>query len=909
MTIRSLYLYLLLFLFSLHPALGQGIEGRFSDTAFKVDNAGSILSNTLRITNNSNDTARLHFSMAEPSIRLFNAKILTVAPHATVLQVIKCMLPRTFLYAGFPVRLLIVSEHGDTTTASFKIDMQPQRNVQMNGLELAPVVNNLNKTLQVPVLVRNKGNTSEMLSLLCNATPNWIPEHQTFRFFLAAYTDTTFTINYHFQKKDNDPIGQQSLTIDLRDSNNTSVTAINVQPVIVTNYLELQPNNTPFADNFASVQLYHNNSGVNTLEYQLAYNKAANANGIILSVDAYDAGNRAPLTLMNTYIGYKQGLVTARAGLMNIWGELPVYGQGGNITLGDNKRFVSASYLYNANAYLLGDQNAPGNNTRNLHVAGGFDISNQTTFNATFLHQWNNPVYKDLYLGGGGFRWQPDRQQLVEASFFGSTGEMINGHQQGGAARFRWNMRKTHWQLFSDNYYSTPEYAGLLKKTKQFSELLNYRLSENPNGWGIGMVANYFSSDPYAYDATGNVFHNFQENDQYGVNVFKSFGNTSFRLMPYYSFQQMQFGNSPRYQLEGFYTSLDWTYSKGASCVSGSAAVALHDNQSQTFTSNDNTIPVRLQMQARYKYLFLQGLVQNHAFFASDLMQEAAFRKPFSIYSIGPGVRIPLFRQKLEFSASYNLQYFAGSSLPYQYASGSVVANLFHNWQFTGSCAYTFTEGIVYNDIRAGVRFLFHRPSDFFAQKRTIVFFNDENQNGKRDGGESLLPGVVYGSGQQMAQSDVSGRIKVSHYNQQADGDLGLINGNGYLPVKQIKDLSFKKSKKYVPMYKLGTISGKIKLSIPKYYTRNVSVTGLPLIFTNEKGQSFTCFVMADSSFNISLPAGNYEVKISSELSDLYQLPKKEPVSVTAQKIQPLNLEVKYKTAQMVDIIQFTGKK
>jgi len=908
--IRGVCSYVFLCLFLLNSARAQSFEGHFAHETILVDNAGAILSNTLYLTNNADDSVRLRVITAEPSIRLFNAKVLTVAPHHTALQLVKCMLPRSFLYAGFSVRLWILSENGDTATAVFKIDISQQRNIQMNGLELAPVVSNLKETLQVPLLVRNKGNTSELLSLHCNATSNWVSEQQDFSFFLPAYTDTTLMLHYHFQKKENgDGYEQQSLAIDLRDSSNVSVTVVNVQPVIVTSSLVLSQDHQIPVDNYASAQFYHNNRNLNTREYQLAYNKAANTNGLILSMDAYDAGTATPLTLMNTYIGYKQGAAALRAGLMNIWGELPIYGQGGNITLGDTKRFVSASYLYNANAYLLGDQNAPGNDTRNLHIAGGYALTAQTSVNGMFLHQWNSPVYTDLYMGGAGFKWQPDLQQSLEASFFGSSGMRYNGQQQGGAAHLRWGMRKTHWQLFSDNYYSTPEYAGLLKKTKQFSELINYHFSEDASGWGVGVVANYLNSDPYTYNPGGPVFHNFQENDQYGVHIFKTVGSSSFRLMPYYSFQQTQFANGPLYELKGFYTSLDWAYNHMQSSMSGSLTTALDYTQNQVPSQNNHSMPLRLQMQARYKYFYFQGLVQNHAFFATDLIQEASFGKPFSMYSIGPGVRVPLFRQKLELSANYNLQYFANSLLPYQYIYGSMVANLFNNWQITGACSYTFTNGITYSDVRLGVRFLFHRPADFFRQRRTMVFFNDANQNGRRDGGEALLQGIVYGSNQQMAQSDAGGRIKLQHYSDPAANDLGIINGNGYLPVKQIKDLPFRKSKKYVPMYKLGAISGKISLVIPKYYTRTVGVTGLPLVFTNERGQSFTCYAMADSSFHISLPAGKYEIKISSDLSDLYQLSKQEYISVTPQKTATVNLDVKFKSAQMADIIRFTGKK
>lgn len=908
--IRGVFSYVVLCLFLLKSAHAQSLEGHFSHETILAANAGSLISNALYLANNTDDSLRVHFAMAEPSIRLFNAKSITVAPHTTALQLVKCMLPRSFLYAGFPVRLWILSEKGDTTTAVFKIDMSPQRNIQMNGLDLSPVVSNPKETLHVSLLVRNKGNTSEPLSLHCNAAPNWIPEQQDFGFFLPAYTDTTLTLDYHFQKSDNgDGYGQQSLAIDLRDSNNVSVTVVNVQPVMVTNRLMLSQDNSMPVDNYASAQFYHNNRNLNTREYQLAYNKAASTNGVILSMDAYDAGSATPLTLMNTYIGYKQGAAALRAGLMNIWGELPIYGQGGNITLGDAKRFISASYLVNANAYLFGDQNAPGNDTRNLHFAGSYALTGQTSVNGMFLHQWNSPVYTDLYMGGAGFKWQPDLQQSLEASFSGSSGTLYNGQQEGGAAHLRWGMRKTHWQVFSDNYYSTPEYAGLLKKTKQFSELINYRFSEDANGWGVGVVANYLNSDPYTYGLGGMVFHNFQENDQYGVNVFKTIGSSSFRLMPYYSFQQTQFANGPMYELKGFYTTVDWTYNGRQSSVCGSLTTALDYSQNQMPARNGNSIPIRLQMQARYKYFYFQGLVQNHAFFASDLIQEVSFGKPFSMYSVGPGLRVPLFHQKLELCANYNLQYFASSPLPYQYLYGSMVASLFNNWQLTGACSYTFTNGITYSDIRLGIRFLFHRPADFFKQKRTMIFFNDVNQNGRRDGDEALLQGVVYGSNHQMAQSDAGGRIKMQRYSDQAGNDLGIINGNGYLPVKQIKDLPFKKSKKYVPMYKLGTISGKISLVVPKYYTRTVSITGLPLVFTNEYGQSFTCYVMADSSFHISLPAGKYEIKISSDLSDLYQLPKKEHVTVTPQQTESVKLEVKFKSAQMVDILRFTGKK
>ncbi|PZF72661.1 hypothetical protein [Taibaiella soli] len=910
MKIRAFFFFFSLLFYFSDSIYAQGIEARFASSVVLVDNAGSILFNTLSVANKSDDTARFHFVPVETSIRLFNAKVLTVAPHASALQVVKCMLPRQDLYAGFPVYLWIISDKGDTAIAQFKIDMALQRNVQMNTTELSPVINNLKETLHVPVLVRNKGNTSEHLSLYAGDGPNWITEQHELFFSLPAYTDTTVTVDYHFQKRENSNsvYEEQSLAIDLRDSSNASVTAINIRPVIVTNNLELQQNVTAALDNYAAVQFYHNGMNVNTQEYQVAYNKAATENGVVLSMDAYNAGAHQPLTLMNTYIGYKQGMVTTRAGLMNIWGELPIYGQGGNVTIGDSKRFIGVSYLYNANSYLLGDQNAPGNNTRSLYAAGGFDLSGQTSVNGSFLHQWNNPIYKDLYLGGVGFKWQPDLRQSVEASFFGNTGELFSGHEQGAAARLRWRMHKSRWQLFSDNYYSTPEYAGLMKKTMQFSELINYLFSGNTDSWGLGMVANYVNSDPYTYNVTGIIAHNLQENGQYGVNIFKTAGKYSFRFMPYYSSQKTQFSNSPFYELNGFYTALDMGYNSLRFSIGGSLTTALSYVQNQVPARNDNDRPVRLQLQARYKFFYIQGLVQNHAFFATDLIQEATTGKPFSMYSVGPGVRVPLLQQKLELSANYNLQYWAGNPLPYQYVSGSVVANLFQNWQLTGSCSYSFTNGIAYQDIRVGVRFLFHRPADFFVQKKSMIFFNDANQNGKRDQGEALLKGIVYGSNQQMAQSDADGRIKISHYTDQRNNDLGIINGNGYLPVRQIDQLMFKGTKKFIPMYKLGVVSGKVSLSIPKYYTRTVSAAGLPLIFTNESGKDFTCYVMTDGSFNVSLPAGKYEVKISAEFSDIFQL-KQEKVTVTPQKIESVNLEVKYKTAQMIDVIQFTGKK
>lgn len=893
-----------------NKCLAKDISVSFVEKEISVPNNSGIFTNTLHLSNNSSDTLNLQLAASDPGVRIFNNIPVLLLPHVNQEFILKCMLPKHLMFPGSVISFIARLNNGDTLTTSFILKMPYARDVQMSGADLHPVISNPEDGIKLPLLIRNKSNYPEKLFLHCSDQQYWFAPEKDLFLLLPAFTDTTVYVAYQYAKRNDEESMQQSVEISLKDTMGAVLSVTNFLPRIVTNTVySPQPFVVPM-ENFASVQFDHNSSNYNFREYQLAYNKLGVNNGPIISLDAYDQTNGMPLTLMNTYIGYKAGLTTLRAGLMNIWGELPIYGQGGNVVVGDTKHFLSATYLNNANPYLFGgDHTNQQNDTRNLHIAGTYEFSPQFAMSALFQHQWDNPFYKDLYLAGTSMKWFPNANQVIEASLYGSTAETQAGHQQGGAVRLRWSGRKRRWQWFSDNYYSSPDYAGLLKQTKQLSEFLTYKFSDLDQSTGITFSASYFDSNPYFYDLNGVKYNNLQVNNQYGFSVFKQVGNAMFRISPYYALQQMQLGNSTTYSLEGLYTNFEATYSKPSFMVHGSLITAWQYKQNVSYSNNDNMLPLRAQLQAQWKYFFLQGLYQYKAFFASDLSTESAFGKPYSLYSISPGMRIPFWHHRVDFSTNYNLQYFNNNAQPLQYVSSGVVVNVLYNWQLTGAMTYTFVNGYSFNDVRVGVRFLFRRPSDFVARKKTMIFFNDANKNGRRDAGEPVIPGVLYGNDQMMAQSDRYGKIRVSQHISPAD-NLSLMNGNGYMPLDNADNFRFKKkSKKYVPMYKLGSVSGKLHLELPQYYKRTIDMNGLPLIFTNEAGQSFTCYVQADSSYSISLPAGNYEINVSKELQDNYQLLQKQSIKVNAEETQQLNFDIKYKAPKPAEIIHFTGKR
>ncbi|XZF13030.1 COG1470 family protein [Chitinophagaceae bacterium MMS25-I14] len=874
-------------------ALARSTSAGFVQQEVKLRPEDIFITNTISIQNTGTANCVYSFT-ATGNIRLFNAAPLVIAPGETRTLPLKFMLPKDTRYDKAGIIVSVTSSCGDTVLASFVLQAPAYRDVYMSATSQEPADNRS----RLAVFIRNRGNTTEKLKLY-SSDVSLKREQMGILFSLAPYADTTI---YLLTEKRTRLYNSDATEIFLLDDTAAVVTSATIQHQGQGNVLRLQGPQAFAADNFASVQMNSIGNNYSFREYQLSYNRNGQYNGPIIAGYAFERGGGNPLSISNTYVGYRYGAAMLRAGAMNIFGELPIYGQGAEVSLGDQQRYIRAAYLFNNNTYLTWDGPRSENNTKNIKADIGYPVSDQLSANISFLREWNNPFYKDIYLSGTTWNWHPSAEQNLEASLYGSTGITGAGHSNGLAGHVKELYRKGHWSIFSDNYYSTPQYAGLLNNTQQFIENGTYYFSEQKKNAGISLRANYLNMDNSFYGYAANK----QMNNQYGVALFKTIKATTISFYPFYTTQQSQFGNSSLYSLNGWFASADVQYLHKTILLAANLITPLHKDQTNELS--DHVLPLRAQLQAQYKFFFLQASYQSQAFYATDLLQESATGKAYRIWNISPGLNFLCLRDMLRISANYNLQYMNNAADPYHYSYVSLLFQPLPQWQFTATGTYTWNGLYHYKDLRVGIRFLFHRPADVTGRRRTVVFFNDANHNGRRDAGENTVKGITLAKDAQTAVSDERGKINVIHYKASRD-ELTLMSGNGYSLLNDLSSCRLKKKVTYIPLYKLGIVNGRLQLEQSKFRKQETTANGLPLVFTNETGKEFTCLVQQNGTFSISLPTGIYTIKVQNDLSDMYHLQQPEPVSVKAEENVNLKLNATYKYAQPVDVIHFSGKK
>lgn len=883
--LKPIVFYLLPLLF-LTNAIGQNTHGIV--TAFKTDSltieAGISFSNDLLIKNTALHTIKIDsIQPAEPWPGILFTPEFSAPLHANEQQILKVKMIADKALMRSAIRKIeyhiYYTENGITkiSKASFHI-ARPISNYLVMGTSSGEAFYNpaVNENF-VNLFVENPGYETRNIVLKYQLLPE--------EFLATAIQQEMVSLTPKERKliqvrlltrKKNAYYPDYSLSVTAYEPGSTQAISGTVIPVrtlaekrnmsysgagnIYKNYLELQFNRSNQANEF--VQFRSN------MEQKPGPGKV-----IELNTTADYFVNYRFLNLYDTWLSFQTPKTFSRVGNINAQGyDMNIAGRGALFQykispktqieiLGTNNSFL----LYSSATHLADPGYSIG--TRLDHR-----INNSKTMSTSYVFNQNNFTGVQSHLATANIPIINDSVHSLVLEGGASNSEGIHQHKKypGGALGLSYSLERKHFSFVSNNYFSSPYYAGLRKGALNFYEFVRYQFTNNSNIFFLysgsvnkpKFVVN--DSTSFLLYQVNNSFITHQLETGYG----RTINGYTFTLAPNYNYQLYSLPGTMEYEAYRTKLNIAKLYNKHALNFTVDYGIGKIIDTDKSFHST------RLLLNYRIASFYIDGMANINPSNVYDVTM-AQDNDRFRNYSITTGYNLNSPGSKLSGNAyiGYNYintyqsrNYFSSALLSYKigrdwYANGNITYSSFqNNRSSSGFSNFQFS---------IGLKKAFTQWSSATGNENNIILevFEDHDQNGKRNGKEPLLPGTIIQLNKTtVAITDTRGRIKLNQVPeatyyitaQRNDQRLDILTGDS---------IHINKNKHFaIPVIKTYTRTGTLQEIKAEYDIQVQDASGITIYAQNtQTGKTYNTVTSFEGVFQLKLPAGHYLIYIRND--------------------------------------------
>lgn len=518
--------------------------------------------------------------------------------------------------------------------------------------------------------------------------------------------------------------------------------------------------------------------------------------------------------------------------------------------------------------------------------------NNAFTRSSALISNFNMPVYSDsahaLVIEGGVSEERSNDPLVTQAE------------QKGAAAGLDYQYVKNRITFSSNNYYSTPYYAGIRRGSLTLNEMLTYRLG------AASVFARYMATvnKPRFFlpsDAQGAYHFN---NDLYQTHQAESGINLQG--------QKIRIGIVPNYnyqRLRSFYRNLEYEAYRMRMELSGSFQKHFISLTADGGLSKLNDNP-ELFFAARYWLSYRIGP------FNADAMIDM---NPVNVYDIGiyqhenyvnysTGIGYSLNTKNKKLTANVNASYNRVSAYNNSHAFLNTNASyrIARNWYATGMASYAKymnigqpyagNSSIDNFQLRIGLKRTLGTNMTATGNKITLELFEDDNLNGIKDQSEKALGNVLVRLNNNIvAMTNARGIVK---YSNLEDGSyaVSIYKSNLRLPVLLNDSISVTHNQTFkIPVIKTNPVTGKLKEIKERYDAETADIMGIAIYAQNtETRKTVTAVTDVEGNFAFQLPQGQYRIYIENDRYEIVNNTQQITVQ-NGQAIQPVIFEFKKK--------------
>lgn len=518
--------------------------------------------------------------------------------------------------------------------------------------------------------------------------------------------------------------------------------------------------------------------------------------------------------------------------------------------------------------------------------------NNAFTRSSALISNFKLPVYTDsvhaLVIEGGVSEERSNDPLITQQA------------QKGAAAGIDYQYVKNRITFSSNNYFSTPFYAGIRRGSLALNEMLTYRLG------ATSIFARYLATvnkPRYFLPSDAHGIYHFN-NDLYQTHQVESGINLKgnkirIGFVPNYSYQR----------LRSFYRNLEYEAYRIRVELSGSFQKHFVSLSADGGLSKLNDHPERFYA-ARYWLSYRIGSFNADAMIDMNpvnLYDIGIYQQENYInYSTGIGYSLNTKNKKLtaNINASYNRMNAYNNSHAFLNTNASY--RIASNWYATGMASYAKyintgqpyagNSSISNYQLKIGLKRTFGTNMTAVGNKITLELFEDDNLNGIKDQNEKILSNVLVRLNNNIvAMTNARGIVK---YSNLEDGSyaVSIYKNNLRLPVLQNDSIVVTHNKTFkIPVIKTNPVAGKLKEIKERYDAETADIMGITIYAQNTETKKLeTAVTDAEGSFAFQLPQGQYRIYIENDRYEIVNNAQQITVQ-NGQVTQPVVFEFKKK--------------
>jgi len=430
------------------------------------------------------------------------------------------------------------------------------------------------------------------------------------------------------------------------------------------------------------------------------------------------------------------------------------------------------------------------------------------------------------------------------------------------------------WEIYSDNYYSTPSYAG----NRRGALILNERLSRELGERNALFVAYSHSSSrpryfayqsPWYYGAlayTGNPFF-YNRQQLFTVGFRSQRGNLSYSIEPKVENQRRQ---SQR-------LNHMWSYRLG---LNASANVYAH---TLTFTSDLGLSNDRIarnwfgnfkgQLAYHWKGVGLSAMYQFTPYYISDLEQQRHGRRYWA-FSIRPSYRFSALHDNLKANVSASTDYLNTFASWMKYVEAHADYAIAPTWELTADLRMTrlttqrvMTYELNNTQFRLGIRKVFRKRTINGNYRVQLRFYHDENNNRVLDKHERPIENLTVRMDKHSSMTDVDGKVKYLNV-PPGSYPLAIASKEAWRLAKGAKVDVKRNVKLDVALIKVKPVEGRLIEKRQQYDRYESDIQGIRVYARNTAGLVESTLTDAEGNFRFYLAPDEYTVYVKNNRYD-----------------------------------------
>lgn len=423
--------------------------------------------------------------------------------------------------------------------------------------------------------------------------------------------------------------------------------------------------------------------------------------------------------------------------------------------------------------------------------------------------------------------------------------------------------------LFSNNYFSSPYYAGLRRGILSLDETFTYRITQQKNFLfrysGLLNTPKYPNSMIFVPNQIGIYDSKFVNHlIETGFNNY-NYG-FSYSILPNYTYQKIN--NSylnAHYKAFRMKFDISKNFSKHYINFIADGGISFINTDKKPFYA------VRFLMNYRLGMLNLNALADINPISAYDLVNTST--KNFRNYSLNTSYNYFTRNERLRGTISGGISHVNNYKGFNQFVNNQLEYRISKDWYATGNLFMTrYNSQNLHNansyqnvQFQIGIKKLFGTSSSPNASKASFRVFEDQNQNGILDKNEKTLENVIINLNEYMAITDNKGFVKFANLPRKEYIITAKKNGQA-LHLLSDNKITISGNKKYeLPVVKVNKISGKMVEIKKKYNVEQTDISGINIYAENLSTNQITSTVTDWSgAFILNLREGKYRIYIQN---------------------------------------------